>query len=62
MKLLSDFHTGFSDVASEVLQQIAEGELSWTGVHTDRYEDGKLVESWVDWDKYQFLAGLDLLQ
>ncbi|RVW03862.1 ester cyclase [Rhodococcus xishaensis] len=33
---------------------------SWTGVHTDRYEDGKLVESWVNWDKYSFLEGLGL--
>jgi predicted ester cyclase len=31
---------------------------TWTGVHTDRYEGGKLVESWVDWDKYSFLEGL----
>lgn len=31
---------------------------TWTGVHTDRYEGGKLVETWVDWDKYSFLEGL----
>lgn len=34
---------------------------SWTGVHTDRYDGGKLVESWVDWDKYGFLDALGLL-
>jgi len=34
---------------------------TWTGVHTDRYEGGKLVESWVDWDKYSWLAGLGLV-
>jgi predicted ester cyclase len=34
---------------------------TWTGVHTDRYEGDKLVESWVDWDKYSWLAGLDLV-
>jgi len=34
---------------------------TWTGVHTDRYEGGKLVESWVDWDKYSFLEGLGLV-
>ena len=34
---------------------------TWTGVHTDRYEGGKLVESWVDWDKYGFLEGLGLV-
>ncbi len=40
----------------------ATGKTStWTGVHTDRYEDGKLVESWVDWDKYSFLEGLGLV-
>ncbi len=38
------------------------GKIStWTGVHTDRYEGGKLVESWVDWDKYSFLEGLGLV-
>ena len=35
---------------------------TWTGVHTDRYEGGKLVESWVDWDKFSFLEGLGLTQ
>jgi len=35
---------------------------TWTGVHTDRYEGGKLVESWVDWDKYSFLKGLGLVE
>ena len=34
---------------------------TWTGVHTDCYEGGKLVESWVDWDKYSFLEGLGLV-
>jgi predicted ester cyclase len=34
---------------------------TWTGVQTDRYEGGKLVESWVDWDKYSFLEGLGLV-
>jgi len=35
-------------------------ETTWTGVQTDRYEGGKLVESWVDWDKSSFLEGLGL--
>jgi predicted ester cyclase len=35
---------------------------TWTGVHTDRYEDNKLVESWVDWDKFSFLEGLGLVK
>lgn len=49
-------HTGkFNDLAPT-------GKTStWTGVHTDRYEGGKLVESWVDWDKYSWLAGLGLV-
>jgi predicted ester cyclase len=49
-------HTGtFGDIAST-------GKTStWTGTHTDRYEGGKLVESWVDWDKYSFLEGLGLV-
>ena len=34
---------------------------NWTGVQTDRYESDKLVESWVDWDKYSFLEGLGLV-
>jgi predicted ester cyclase len=34
---------------------------TWTGTHTDRYEGDKLVESWVDWDKYSFLEGLGLV-
>ncbi len=85
-KLLADFHAGFSDVKSEVLSQVAEGDIvcsrwrmtavhsgefasmeptgkttSWTGVQTDRYESGKLVESWVNWDKFSFLEGLGLV-
>jgi predicted ester cyclase len=41
----------------------ATGKTStWTGVQTDRYEDGKLVESWVDWDKYSFLEELGLVR
>lgn len=30
----------------------------WTGVQTDRYEGGKIAESWVNWDKTSFLEGL----
>jgi predicted ester cyclase len=44
-------------------QYAATGKTTtWTGVHTDRYEDSKLVESWVDWDKYSFLEGLGLVE
>ncbi|WP_157953987.1 ester cyclase [Microbulbifer sp. A4B17] len=34
---------------------------SWTGVHTDRFKDGKMVESWVDWDKFTFMEKLGIL-
>ena len=34
---------------------------TWSGVHTDRYQGDKLVESWVDWDKFSFLDGLGLV-
>ena len=36
--------------------------VTWTGVQIDRIEGGKIVESWVDWDKYRFLEGLGLVQ
>ena len=37
-------------------------EVTWTGVQIDRLEDGKIVESWVDWDKYRFFEGLGLVK
>ncbi len=50
-------HTGtFGDLAETGKSSI------WTGVHTDRYEGGQIVESWVDWDKYSFLEGLGLVE
>ncbi|WP_444894108.1 ester cyclase [Microbulbifer sp. TRSA001] len=50
-------HTG------KFLQYEATGKTSsWTGVHTDKYKDGKMVESWVDWDKYTFLEQLGLVE
>ncbi len=36
-------------------------QATWTGVHTDRFADGKIAESWVDWDKYRFLEELGAL-
>ena len=35
--------------------------VTWTGVQIDRFRDGKIVESWVDWDKYRFLQGIGLI-
>lgn len=31
---------------------------TWTGVQIDRFADGKIVESWVDWDKYRLFEAL----
>ena len=35
---------------------------TWTGVTTDRFDNGKIVESWVNWDKHNFLKGLGLVK
>ena len=34
---------------------------TWTGVQIDRFADGKIVESWVDWDKYRLFEALGFL-
>jgi steroid delta-isomerase-like uncharacterized protein len=36
-------------------------KATWTGIEIDRFEQGKIVESWVDWDKYRFLEQLGLV-
>ena len=36
--------------------------ITWSGVQIDRFEDGKIAESWVDWDKYSFFQGLGLVK
>ncbi|MCP4318969.1 MAG: ester cyclase [Hyphomicrobiales bacterium] len=33
----------------------------WTGVEIDRIADGKIIESWVDWDKFRQLEMLGIL-
>jgi predicted ester cyclase len=35
--------------------------VTWTGVQIDRFKNGKIVESWVDWDKYRFFQGIGLV-
>ena len=35
--------------------------LTWTGVQIDRFENGKIAESWVDWDKFGFMQGIGLI-
>lgn len=37
-------------------------QSTWTGVTTDRFDDGKIVESWINWDKLSFLEGLGLVK
>lgn len=31
---------------------------TWTGIQIDRHAGGRIVESWVDWDKFRLLAQL----
>ena len=35
---------------------------TWTGVQIDRFEDDKIVESWVDWDKYRLFERLGFVK
>lgn len=35
---------------------------NWTGVQIDRFEHGKIVESWVDWDKYRLFKELGFIK
>jgi len=35
---------------------------TWTGVQIDRFANGRIVESWVDWDKYRLSATLGFLE
>ena len=37
-------------------------QASWTGVQIDRVADGKIVESWVDWDKYRLFETLGFVE
>ncbi|HEX4998166.1 MAG TPA: ester cyclase, partial [Terriglobia bacterium] len=34
--------------------------LTWTGIAIDRFENGKIAETWMDWDKYRFFEGIGL--
>ncbi|MGF1473630.1 MAG: ester cyclase, partial [Rubrobacteraceae bacterium] len=33
-------------------------DLSWTGVSIDRFEEGKIAETWIVWDKYRLFEEL----
>lgn len=35
--------------------------LTWTGIYIDRCENGRIVETWVDWDKYRLFQGVGLV-
>ena len=37
-------------------------EVTWTGVQIDRFENGKIAESWVDWDKYRLFEELGVVK
>ena len=37
-------------------------QVEWTGVQIDRFENGKTVESSVDWDKYRLFEELGFLK
>ena len=37
-------------------------KIVWTGIEIDRIANGRIVESWVDWDKHRFLQGLGLVE
>ena len=35
---------------------------TWTGVQIDRFANGKIAESWVDWDKYRLFEALGFVK
>jgi len=35
---------------------------TWTGVQIDRIANGKIAESWVDWDKYRLFEALGFVK
>ena len=37
-------------------------QVEWTGIQIDRIENGKIVESWVDWDKYRLFEELGFIK
>lgn len=56
-------HWQFSGTQTgEYLGQAPTGKkATWKGVQIDRFEGGKIVESWVVWDKYTLFADLGML-
>jgi len=37
-------------------------QATWTGVQIDRSDHGKIVASWIDWDKYRLFAEFGFLK
>ena len=47
----------------EYLRRPATGiRATWTGIQIDRHRDGRIIESWVDWDKFRLLRQLGLVE
>lgn len=36
--------------------------LSWTGIQIDRFENGKIAETWVNWDMYSMFKQLGIIK
>lgn len=36
--------------------------ITWTGMQIDRFEDGKIAETWVNWDMYSMFKQLGILK
>ncbi|MEM6460508.1 MAG: ester cyclase [Pseudomonadota bacterium] len=54
---ISADHTGHYAGAAPTRQRI-----TWTGITMDRFEAGKIAESWFNWDKYSLAKGLGLIR
>lgn len=55
---------GFEGVQSgEYLGLAPTGKtVSWTGIQIDRFEDGKIAETWVNWDMYSMFKQLGIIE
>ncbi|WP_421723094.1 ester cyclase [Bauldia sp.] len=36
--------------------------ITWTGIQIDRFDDGKIAETWVNWDMYSMFEQLGLIE
>ncbi|MEM7445243.1 MAG: ester cyclase [Pseudomonadota bacterium] len=44
------------------LAKATNKSMTWTGVLVDRFEGGKIAETWVEWDQYRFFQGLGIVK